>query len=135
MLLYITDSGVNGVGRKSASTSFTVTTTPMTISGRHEGKWHHPDASVSMALKIGTQAIKLAVTSSAGTYTFSNVASGNYNVTATKTGYFFPNAVNAVTLTTSSLISNFTSTEIVSIVSIPTDSNKQAGFPRLLVLF
>jgi hypothetical protein len=65
-----------------------------------------PIASVSMALRLPSgQAIKLAITSSSGTYTFNNVAPGTYNVTAAKTGYVFtPSSKTLTSISTSQTV-------------------------------
>ena len=106
IIRYAIDSGVGGAGRTQVTSSFQVTTPPMTITGlvtRANGTT--PIASVSMALRLPVQAIKLAITSSSGTYTFNNVAPGTYNVTAAKTGYVFtPSSKTLTSISTSQTV-------------------------------
>jgi hypothetical protein len=87
--IFVTDSGVNGQYKTSDTKPFSVTFSPMSISGLVTKNTGSVLSGVSLTLKQGGVAKRLSTSATSGRYTFTSVAPGTYTVTATKTGYTF----------------------------------------------
>jgi hypothetical protein len=92
------DSGVGGINITTAKATINVTLAPVSASGLVTTSTGTPLSGVSLSLQTGGVTKKMATSLTNGTYSFPNVAPGNYTVTATKSGYTFASPAASVSV-------------------------------------